>query len=114
MTEMLPPTLEALAAAEPDQAAIDAAWKRVQLARHPQRPRTLDLINRIFDGFVERFVIASWAEYVRLRARLTYGDQEVQDRVMRLQRPGVPLRISRLIGVSLEDVTASPGMMDET
>jgi MFS family permease len=59
--------------------------------------------------FLERFVIASWAEYVRLRARLTYADQELQDRVMRLQRPGVPLRISRLIGVSLEDATAAPG-----
>ena len=53
MTEMLPPTLEAIANAEPDQAAIDAAWRRVQLARHPQRPRTLDLVPRIFDGFVE-------------------------------------------------------------
>lgn len=53
MTEMVPPTLEAMAGAEPDQAAIDAAWHRVQLARHPQRPRTMDLVNRIFDGFVE-------------------------------------------------------------
>jgi acetyl-CoA carboxylase carboxyl transferase subunit alpha len=31
----------------------DAAWRRVQLARHPERPRTLDLIGRIFDDFVE-------------------------------------------------------------
>jgi MFS family permease len=58
--------------------------------------------------FVERFVIASWAEYVRLRARLTFADQELQDRVMRLQRRGVPLRISRLIGVQLEDALAAP------
>ncbi len=54
-------------------------------------------------GFVERFVITSWAEYVRLRARLTFADQELQTRVMQLQRAGVPLRISRLIGVGLED-----------
>jgi acetyl-CoA carboxylase carboxyl transferase subunit alpha len=53
MTELLPPTLDAIATAEPDQAAIDAAWRRVQLARHAQRPRTLDLVNRIFEGFVE-------------------------------------------------------------
>ena len=53
--------------------------------------------------FVERFVITSWAEYVRLRARLTFADQELQNRVMQLQRAGVPLRISRLIGVGLED-----------
>ena len=39
--------------AVPDQAAVDAAWRRVQLARHPQRPRTLDLIPRIFDDFME-------------------------------------------------------------
>ena len=49
MTEMLPPAVEAIAGAEPDQATIDAAWRRVQLARHPERPRTLDMVNRIFD-----------------------------------------------------------------
>lgn len=36
-----------------DPAAIDAAWTRVRLARHAQRPRTLDLVARIFDDFVE-------------------------------------------------------------
>jgi acetyl-CoA carboxylase carboxyl transferase alpha subunit len=41
------------AVAMPDQARIDEAWRRVQLARHAQRPRTLDLVNRIFDVFVE-------------------------------------------------------------
>jgi acetyl-CoA carboxylase carboxyl transferase subunit alpha len=39
--------------AVPDQAAIDEAWRRVQLARHAARPHTLDLVNRIFDDFVE-------------------------------------------------------------
>jgi acetyl-CoA carboxylase carboxyl transferase subunit alpha len=33
--------------------AIEAAWHRVQLARHPQRPRTLDLVPHIFEGFFE-------------------------------------------------------------
>jgi acetyl-CoA carboxylase carboxyl transferase alpha subunit len=33
--------------------AIESAWRRVQLARHPQRPRTLDLVPLIFDGFFE-------------------------------------------------------------
>lgn len=28
-------------------------WQRVQLARHPRRPYTLDYIERIFDGFME-------------------------------------------------------------
>ncbi len=36
-----------------DQAAIDEAWRRVRLARHAQRPRTLDLVARIFDDFCE-------------------------------------------------------------
>jgi acetyl-CoA carboxylase carboxyl transferase subunit alpha len=37
----------------PSVAASDEAWRRVQLARHPQRPRTLDLVPIIFDGFFE-------------------------------------------------------------
>jgi acetyl-CoA carboxylase carboxyl transferase subunit alpha len=37
----------------PSQEAIDVAWRRVQLARHPQRPRTLDLVPHIFEGFFE-------------------------------------------------------------
>jgi acetyl-CoA carboxylase carboxyl transferase subunit alpha len=53
MTEMLPPGIETLSQAQPSAEAIEEAWRRVQLARHPQRPRTLELIGRIFDGFVE-------------------------------------------------------------
>lgn len=33
--------------------AAQAAWRRVQLARHPERPRTLSLIAQVFDEFVE-------------------------------------------------------------
>jgi acetyl-CoA carboxylase carboxyl transferase subunit alpha len=29
------------------------AWQRVQLARHPMRPRTLDYVERIADDFIE-------------------------------------------------------------
>ena len=39
--------------ARPPAQAAEAAWRRVQLARHPQRPRTLDLVPRIFEGFFE-------------------------------------------------------------
>jgi acetyl-CoA carboxylase carboxyl transferase subunit alpha len=53
MTDMLPPGIETLAQAQPSAEAIEAAWRRVQLARHPQRPRTLELTGRIFEGFVE-------------------------------------------------------------
>jgi acetyl-CoA carboxylase carboxyl transferase subunit alpha len=35
-----------------DQAAV-TAWDRVQLARHPQRPYTLDYIQQVFNDFVE-------------------------------------------------------------
>jgi acetyl-CoA carboxylase carboxyl transferase subunit alpha len=37
----------------PTAQAVEEAWRRVQLARHPQRPRTLDLVAGIFDEFVE-------------------------------------------------------------
>jgi MFS family permease len=49
--------------------------------------------------YVERFIIASWAEYVRLRQRMTLADRELTERMDALQRPGVPVRISRLIGI---------------
>ncbi len=47
--------------------------------------------------FVERFMIRSWGEYVRLRTRLTISDRELQEEVEGLQQPGVPVRVSRLI-----------------
>jgi MFS family permease len=50
--------------------------------------------------FVERYIIASWAEYVRLRSRMTMADRTLQDRVRQFQREGVPVHVSRLIGVN--------------
>jgi MFS family permease len=50
--------------------------------------------------FVERFIIASWAEYVRLRTRMMVADRKILDRVQELQQPGTELRVSRLIGVA--------------
>jgi len=35
------------------KSAGSTAWKRVELARHPDRPGTLDYIERIFNNFVE-------------------------------------------------------------
>ncbi|MGH8801620.1 MAG: MFS transporter [Casimicrobiaceae bacterium] len=52
--------------------------------------------------YVERYVIESWAEYVRLRARMTVTDTHLQRRVAQLQRTGVPIRVSRLIGATAE------------
>ncbi len=54
------------------------------------------------ERFLERYIIGSWAEYVRLRARLTSADMELQERVSRLQRAGVPVKVSRLLGVALD------------
>ncbi|HEV8252768.1 MAG TPA: acetyl-CoA carboxylase carboxyltransferase subunit alpha [Candidatus Limnocylindria bacterium] len=42
-----------LSATPPSAEAIESAWRHVQLARHPQRPRTLDLVPLIFDDFAE-------------------------------------------------------------
>ena len=46
-----PPTLTP--SSPPSEQAIEGAWRRVQLARHPQRPRTLDLVPLIFSEFFE-------------------------------------------------------------
>ena len=63
------------------------------------------------DGrFVERFIVASWAEYIRSRSRATMADRNVQDRIEALQRSGVPVRISRLIGVDTESETLTEVM----
>ncbi len=39
--------------AEPPKPETNPAWERVQLARHPKRPHTLDYIQRIFTQFSE-------------------------------------------------------------
>jgi MFS family permease len=57
------------------------------------------------DGrYLERFVLTSWAEYTRQRARMTVADREVQDRVVQLNRSDTPIRISRLIGLGPAEV----------
>ena len=35
------------------QSKVEGVWKQVELARHPERPYSLDYIDRIFDGFIE-------------------------------------------------------------
>jgi len=51
------------------------------------------------DRVVEQFIIASWIEYVRLRTRLTINDRQLQARVEAFQRPGIDIRVTRLIGI---------------
>jgi len=35
------------------QSKVEGVWKQVELARHPERPYSLDYIDRIFDNFIE-------------------------------------------------------------
>jgi acetyl-CoA carboxylase carboxyl transferase subunit alpha len=54
MVEMAPePKRDPAAAAEPARPALDPAWQRVLLARHPKRPHALDYIERICADFQE-------------------------------------------------------------
>ena len=53
--------------------------------------------------YIERFVIASWAEYTRLRTRMTQTDRRTQERAERLQQEGVPVRVSRYLGVGRDE-----------
>ncbi len=90
---------------------------RAAYAVEPVRRRNGVSDWRIFrdlgeDGrFIERFVIMSWAEYVRLRTRMTVADRRLQDHLETFQRPGEPVRVSRLIGINPHDVPA-PGARD--
>ncbi|MFS8084151.1 MAG: MFS transporter, partial [Acidobacteriota bacterium] len=53
--------------------------------------------------FIERYVLASWGEYVRLRDRMTVADRTLQEQVEAHQQAGVPIRVSRLIGINARD-----------
>jgi hypothetical protein len=85
-----------------------AFLKAIQ-AIEPTRRRNGAMSWRVFrdlgeEGrFVERYIIASWAEYVRLRSRMTLADGRLQQRVSDLQSVDVPIRVSRLIGVTSDD-----------
>ncbi len=58
--------------------AISAAWKKVQLARHPQRPFALDYIQRIFTDFNEIHGDRVFGDDQAIVAGFAYlGDQPV-------------------------------------
>jgi MFS family permease len=97
---------------------VDALQRREFLraihAVEPVRRRNGAISWRVYrnlgeDGvFVERFILASWAEYVRLRARATMADRKLLHDVEKLAN--TPVRISRLIGIDRE----SDVLVDET
>lgn len=72
-------------------------------ANEPSRRRNGASDWRVFrdlgeDGrYVERFIVTSWAEYVRLRGRMTVADQQAQDRVEAYLQPGAKIVVTRLI-----------------
>ena len=90
-----------------------AAFLRAVQAVGPTRRRNGAASWRIYrdlgeDGrFVERYVVTSWSEYVRLRTRMTVSDRKLQDRVLELQKKDVPVRVSRLLGVNERELMES-------
>jgi MFS family permease len=59
--------------------------------------------------FVERYIVASWAEYVRLRSRMTIADRVLIDEAGKHQKTDTPIRVSRFLGVTLpESLTIAP------
>jgi MFS family permease len=91
----------------------DAFLQAIQ-AVEPTRRRNGAMSWRVFrdlgeeGSFIERFIIASWAEYVRLRNRATVADRKAHAALEQFQRPGVPIRVSRLIGVDLRNASFAP------
>src|SRR5690242_6830486 len=51
--EMVPPGTSYKTAPPPPPKPTVSAWQRVQIARHPDRPHTLDYIQRLCTDFVE-------------------------------------------------------------
>jgi acetyl-CoA carboxylase carboxyl transferase subunit alpha len=73
----------------------DEAWRRVLLARHPQRPYTLDYINHLFTDFAELHGDRRFADdpaivggFARLQGRpvLVLGQQKGRDTKQKLLR----------------------------
>lgn len=86
------PPVETEAAAIVDS---NPSWERVQLARHPKRPHTLDYIERLFTGFSElhgdRFfaddhAIVGGMAHFDGRAVMVVGQQKGRDTKQKLLR----------------------------
>jgi len=94
-------------------APLRADFLRAVHAVEPVRRRNGAVSWRVFrdleqDGrYVERFIVASWAEYVRLRSRMTAADRRLLDKVDHHQRTGTPIGVSRFIGLDEDEVPRS-------
>src|SRR5579872_2288644 len=83
------------AAPDASPAESNAAWQRVQLARHPKRPHTLDYIDRLFTDFQEIHgdrlygddpAIVCGAAFFEGRAIMIIGEQKGRDTKQKLHR----------------------------
>ena len=80
-----------------------AAFLHAIHANEPARRRNGASDWRVFrdlgrEGhYVERFIVTSWAEYVRLRSRMTVTDQQAQERVGAFLLPGKDIVVTRLL-----------------
>jgi acetyl-CoA carboxylase carboxyl transferase subunit alpha len=79
----------------PAPSTMNATWARVQLARHPKRPHTLDYINRIFTGFAELHGDRTFADDAAIvggmasfegRPLMVIGHQKGRDTKQKLHR----------------------------
>ena len=77
------------------QAPIHPAWERVQLARHPKRPHSLDYIQRLFTDFMELHGDRSFADDPAIvtgmaffdgRPVMVLGQQKGRDTKQKLHR----------------------------
>ncbi len=50
--------------------------------------------------FVERFIVTSWADYLRQRTRMTLADQDLEDKVRAFQLEGVPVKMQHFVAES--------------
>jgi len=104
-----------------------AAFLQAIHANEPARRRNGASDWRVFrdlgeEGhYVERFIVTSWAEYVRLRSRLSVADQQAQERVEAYLLPGTDIAVTRLLStgsgvtrtdVEAEDATAGADNLD--
>jgi predicted MFS family arabinose efflux permease len=90
----------------PQRAAFLRAVRKVGRVRRRNGATSWRVFRDIGEEsrFVERYVLTSWSEYVRLRARMTVSDRDLIARVEVLQRPDTPIKVSRLIGVGEREV----------
>src|SRR5579863_10332896 len=77
------------------ETTANPTWERVQLARHPKRPHTLDYIARIFTGFVELHGDRTFADDAAIvggmaffegRPLMVIGQQKGRDTKQKLHR----------------------------